>query len=193
MTLELPIAIVLLLLEDGNQWENRFESYSGEIREDGDAFGANNWRGCMKTSLSVLEIELVKFGGQLLVLVQKEAREEVRDSVAVLAGQLIDDLLEHTQVRAVGALDEAVKENDHFIELEGVLGHNADEVIKTILQEEELGALWVSVQKLVGDAGQGLNHELKNVIISICLLILARSLACDHWVDILEGCSEEGE
>ena len=108
MTLELPIAIVLLLLEDGNQWENRLESYSGEIREDGDAFGANNWRSCMKTSLSVLEIELVKFGGQLFILVQKEAREEVRDGVAVLAGQFVDDLLEHTQVGAVGALNEAV-------------------------------------------------------------------------------------
>ena len=75
--------------------------------------------------MSVLEVELVQLWGQLLVLVQKEAGKELRDGVAMLLRKLINDLLKDSQVRTVGALDEAVKKHDHFVELESVLSHDS--------------------------------------------------------------------
>ena len=42
MTLELPIVVILLLLECRNQRKDRLKSQTREIGEDGHAFGSDN-------------------------------------------------------------------------------------------------------------------------------------------------------
>ena len=55
----------------------------------------------MQASVSMLQIELIKFWREVLVFIKEESRQEVRDTLAVLLRELIDNFLEDTQVRAV--------------------------------------------------------------------------------------------
>lgn len=75
----------------------------------------------------------------------------MRDAVAMGARELVADLLEDTQMRAVGVLDEAVKQDDHLVKLERVVSHHSDKGVQSILEEEELGALRVRVEKFDSD------------------------------------------
>ena len=105
----------------------------------------------MQASLGVLEVELVQFRGEFLVLIQEETREEVRDRVPVFARKFVDNFLQDAQVRTVSPLHKAIKQHDHLIQLEGVLCHHCDQFIQAILKEEEFSALRVCIQQSVRD------------------------------------------
>lgn len=85
MALELPVFVILLLLEQGDEWKDWLEPDSGEVGENCNALGPHDWRSRVQASLGVLQVELVQLGRQLLILIQEEARKEVRDGVAVAA------------------------------------------------------------------------------------------------------------
>ena len=53
--------------------------------------------------------------------------------------------------------------------------------------------MWVRVEELVCDEGQGLDHERQDVEVALSLLVLPGSLARDHRVYILEGIAKEGK
>ena len=97
----------------------------------------------------------------------------MRNDRAVLLGQLIDDLLKDSIVRRVGALDEAVKQYDHVVELESILSHNRHKVVDTILKEKELGTLRVSIKETIGNHAESINHELKEVDLASILRVLS--------------------
>jgi len=95
-------------------------------------------------------------------------------------------------VGGVGALDEAVQQNDHFIELEGVLCHDRHEVINSILKEEKFGALRVSVEEAVSNHAKGLDHKREKVDLAGRLRALSGPFARHHSVDVAEGGAKEG-
>ena len=105
----------------------------------------------MEASLGLLEVELVKLRRQLLVFVKEEAGEELWDAVPVSVRKFVDDFLKDAQVGVVRALDEAVKKDDHLVELEGVADHDLQKVFKSVLKEEKFGALGVRIEQLVGN------------------------------------------
>jgi hypothetical protein len=63
----------------------------------------------------------------------------------------------------VRALDEGVKDNRHFIELEGVFNHDLTQIVDTVFKEEEFSLLWVHVKELVGNQTKSLDHEGEDV------------------------------
>lgn len=107
--------------------------------------------------------------------------------------QFVCKLLQDTQMRVVGSLHEAVEKHDHLVQLEGVLCHHIAQLLQTVLEEEQLSALWVSVQELVREVRQGLNHELEEVVGAGSPVVVAAALARHHRVDVLERLPKEHE
>ena len=96
MSLKLPVAFVLLLLQSRDQRKNGLKSYARQVAQDGDTFGPDNWRGIVQASLSLLQVELVQLRRQLFILVQEETRQKVWNGVSVLSRKFVDNLLEHS-------------------------------------------------------------------------------------------------
>lgn len=108
--------------------------------------------------MSMLQVELIELRREIITFIEEQTRQELRDNSAVLLGKFVDNLLQDSMVRGVGALDKAVQQHNHLVELEGVLGHDGHEVIDTVLKEEELCTLRVGIEQTICDHAQGLDH-----------------------------------
>jgi hypothetical protein len=134
-------------------------------------------------------------GGDLIIFKEKESAQDVVVCVLLGHSDLLLDLLKHAEVRVCCVLDEAIEEDGHLVSLELVLAHYLEELISTVLKEEDLRLKRISVQELVSNLREGLNHQVKDVsaTVSGCLVVLALVLSGDshHWVCLLEALSKE--
>ena len=90
----------------------------------------------MQTSHRVLVIELIQLCAKVFLLKEEESGKEVRQNLSMLNAKLVSDFVQCAQVWVVCALNERIKNNRHFIELEHVVGHYGYELMNAVFKEE---------------------------------------------------------
>lgn len=77
------------------------------------------------------------------MLINEKACQEGGKNLALFDGKFVAQFLKDTEVRVVCALNEAVKEDCHFVKFVNVVSHNINEGFYSILKEKELSLLRV--------------------------------------------------
>lgn len=81
----------------------------------------------------------------------------------MLDTKLVSNLVKNTQVSVIGPLHEGIEHDCHFIQLEGIVNHDLNELINTILKEEEFSLLGFLIQKFVSNDAEGFDHQGEKV------------------------------
>lgn len=96
-------------------------------------------------------------------------------------------------MRVVGALDEAVAQNGHFVHLKSVGGHNFEKLLQTVLKEIKLSLLGVHIQETISDHGQAFHDQLNDAEALLGAFTATRSLGAQSRVNLSQSSTEEGE
>ena len=104
---------------------------------------------------------------------------------------LLPKLYQGSKVAVRSVLNEAVEEEHHLVSFEHVVDHDLDKLIHAILQEVNFRLQRIIIQKLIGNLGQCLRHELESVPGLRDLRVVDRATDAHKWVDLLERHGEE--